>query len=59
LQVVHQALWGSARRGYEDWWRALDWVRDGLVLGRMLREVEVTGVVPRVRPWLALAHTAL
>jgi len=41
----------SARRGYEDWWQALDWVRDGLVAGRMLREVEVTAAMPKVRPW--------
>lgn len=41
----------SARRGYNDWWAALDWVRDGLVAGGMLREVEVAGVMPKVRPW--------
>jgi thiazole synthase ThiGH ThiG subunit len=41
----------SARRGYEDWWKALDWVRDGLVVGRMLREIEVTAAMPKVRPW--------
>ena len=41
----------SARRGYEDWWLALDWVRDGLVAGGMLREVEVTAAMPKVRPW--------
>jgi hypothetical protein len=41
----------AARRGYEDWWQALDWVRDGLVAGRMLRELEVTAVMPKVRPW--------
>jgi hypothetical protein len=41
----------SARRGYDDWWQALDWVRDGLVAGRMLREMEVTAVMPKVRPW--------
>jgi len=41
----------AAHRGYDDWWQALDWVRDGLVSARMLREVEVTGVMPRVRPW--------
>ena len=41
----------AARRGYEDWWQALDWVRDGLVVGRMLRELEVTEVMPKVRPW--------
>ena len=41
----------AARRGYEDWWQALDWVRDGLVAGRMLWELEVTAVMPKVRPW--------
>jgi hypothetical protein len=41
----------AARRGYEDWWQALDWVRDGLMAGRMLREMEVTAVMPKVRPW--------
>ena len=29
----HPEQIASARRGYEDWWQALDWVRDGLVLG--------------------------
>ena len=41
----------AARHGYEDWWQALDWVRDGLVAGRMLREMEVTEVMPKVIPW--------
>ncbi len=41
----------AAWRGYEDWWQALEWVRDGLMVGRMLREVEVTVVMPKVRPW--------
>ena len=41
----------SARRGYEDWWHALDWVREGLVAGGMLRDVEVSGVMPRFKPW--------
>jgi hypothetical protein len=41
----------SARRGYEDWWQALDWVRDGLLMCRMLREVEVTEVMPKMKPW--------
>jgi hypothetical protein len=40
-----------AQRGYEDWWQALDWVRDGLKVGGMLRDMEVTVVVPKVRPW--------
>jgi len=47
----HPEQIASARRGYNDWWQALGWVRDGLIAGGMLREVEVTGVVPRVRPW--------
>ena len=43
----------SARRGYEDWWQALDWARDGLVAGGMLREVEVTAAMPKIKPWQA------
>jgi hypothetical protein len=38
----------SARGGYEDWWRALDWVRDGLVVGGMLRDMEVTTAMPEM-----------
>jgi hypothetical protein len=41
----------SARQAYVDWWQALVWVRDGLVEGEMLREVEVTAVMPAERPW--------
>ena len=47
----HPEQIASARCGYDDWWRALDRVRDGLVAGRMLREVEVTSAMPKVRPW--------
>ena len=47
----HPEQIASARRGYDDWWQALDWVRDGLVAGRMLREVEATASMPKVRPW--------
>ena len=47
----HPEQIASARRGYNDWWAALDWVRDGLVAGGMLREVEVTAVMPKERPW--------
>jgi thiazole synthase ThiGH ThiG subunit len=47
----HPEQIAAARRGYEDWWQALDWVRDGLIVGRMLREMEVTAVMPKVRPW--------
>jgi hypothetical protein len=46
----------AARRRYEDWWHALDWVRDGLIAGGMLREMEVTAVLPKYDPWLAGAQ---
>ncbi|MBU3032147.1 hypothetical protein [Paracoccus marinaquae] len=45
----------AAHRAYDDWWQALGWIRDGLIAGGMLREVEVTEVMPRVRPWKARA----
>ena len=48
----HPEQIASARRSYEDWWQALNWVRDGLVAGGMLREVELTAAMPKVRPWL-------
>lgn len=41
----------GARQAYEDWWRALGWVRDGLIEGRMLRELEVTAAMPALQPW--------
>ena len=39
------------RRGYDDWWQALSWVRDGLIDGGMLREIELNGAMPKVKPW--------
>jgi len=47
----HPEQIASARRGYEDWWEALDWGRDTLQDSRMLRKVEVIAVMPKVRPW--------
>jgi hypothetical protein len=47
----HPEQIASARRGYEDWRLALGWVRDGLVAGNMLRDVEVMEAMPRMRPW--------
>jgi thiazole synthase ThiGH ThiG subunit len=41
----------GARRVYEDWWKALGWVREVLLDGEMLREVEVTAAMPRASPW--------
>lgn len=40
-----------ARNAYTDWWRALGWVRGGLIAGEMLREIEVTTSMPKSRPW--------
>jgi hypothetical protein len=51
----HPEQIASARRGYEDWWLALNWVRVGLLEGGMLRDVVVTVAMPRTRPWLARA----
>ncbi|OYU37543.1 MAG: hypothetical protein CFE33_20120 [Pseudorhodobacter sp. PARRP1] len=48
----HPEQIASARRGYDDWWQALDWVRDGLIACGMLQDVEVTAAMPRVQPWL-------
>ena len=53
----HPEQIASARRGYDEWWQSLDWVRDGLVVGRMLREVEMTAAMPKVRPWEAKQRT--
>ncbi|WP_372922148.1 hypothetical protein [Roseovarius sp.] len=41
----------SARSAYDDWWQALGWVRDGLIAGGMLRKMELTAAMPKVRPW--------
>ena len=49
----HPEQIASARRGYDDWWQALDWVRDGLLAGGMLREVEVSAAMPKVQPWIS------
>jgi len=41
----------AARRAYDDWWQALDWIRDALTAGGMLREVDVTAAMPKAKPW--------
>jgi hypothetical protein len=48
----HPEQIASARRGYEDWWAALDWVRDGLIPGQMLSEITVTHAMPKTIPWV-------
>jgi hypothetical protein len=47
----HPEQIASARRAYEDWWQALDWLRDGLRAGGLLREAAVSETMPKVRPW--------
>ena len=47
----HPEQIASARRGYQDWWQALGWVRDGLTAGGMLREAEVIDTMPKAKPW--------
>lgn len=49
----HPQQIAAARRGYDDWWQALGWVREGLIAGGMLREVEVTAAMPKTRPWIS------
>ena len=41
----------AARRAYNDWYIALGWAREGLQVGGLLREIEVTEAMPRERPW--------
>ena len=47
----HPEQIASARRIYEDWFKALDWVREGLMECRMLREFAVSATMPTVLPW--------
>jgi len=47
----HPEQIASTRRGYEDWWQALDWIQDGLLAGGMLQDVDVTAAMPKLRPW--------
>ena len=42
----------AAHKAYDDWWQVLGWVRDALIEGGMLRQVEVTAVMPKARPWV-------
>lgn len=49
--LPHPDQIAGARRAYGDWWLALDWVRDGLIGGGMLRDLEVSAAMPKVKPW--------
>lgn len=41
----------AARRAYDDWWRALVWVRDGLRTSSILRDFEILPAMPKMMPW--------
>lgn len=47
----HPQQIAAARCGYDDWWQALGWIRNGLIAGGMLREVEVKEAMPKKKPW--------
>ena len=47
----HPEQIASVRRGYDDWWQALSWVRDGLIDGGMLREMAIKPAMPKMKPW--------
>ena len=42
----------AARLAYRDWWRALDWAREGLLAGGMLKNVELINRMPKAEPWV-------
>ena len=48
----HPEQIASARRGYNNWWAALDWVRDGLISGQMLSEIAMAHAMPKTNPWV-------
>jgi hypothetical protein len=41
----------AARQAYLDWCGALNWIREGLQTGGLLREIKVKDVMPRSAPW--------
>jgi hypothetical protein len=47
----HPEQIAAARRGYDEWLQALSWVRDVMVAGGILRDVEATSAMQKVRPW--------
>lgn len=51
----HPQQIAAVRQAYEDWWQALDWVREDMEVSGMLREIEVTAAMPKVRSWARLS----
>jgi hypothetical protein len=42
----------AARRSYDEWRQALEWILDGLVGGGMLNEVALSSALPKATPWV-------
>lgn len=42
----------AARRAYGEWLQALSWVKDGLMVAGMLRDVELMHTMPPTKPWV-------
>jgi hypothetical protein len=47
----HPQQIAAARRHYEDWLCALIWIRDGLITGGLLRELDISAPLPKAQPW--------
>lgn len=41
----------AARQFYDEWSEALRWIRDGLSASRLLRNIELTRMLPKEKPW--------
>ena len=53
IYVADLARAAIPRRGYEDWWQALDWVSGvGWCWEGCHGSFSVTSVMPKVRPWV-------
>jgi hypothetical protein len=42
----------GARRAYQEWWQALEWILDGLVGCGMLIELVLSRALPKATPWV-------
>jgi hypothetical protein len=49
----------GARQAYDAWRKALTWTKDGLIAGRMLREIELNHKLPVAAPWSRFCKTVV
>lgn len=47
----HPEQIAAARQGYEDWWQALGWIRDGLTSASALTDFQVATTMSKRKPW--------